>query len=1752
MATLKKQIYYLIYRNILIKKRNKNQTFQEIFIPLIFCINLITIKYSIPNQTYDAIPSFPTYSLDEGYYYPNSSVPLGFAPNTSENAAIMAAAAAKLNITASPSAIPFETEEDLLSAYLSEDNPAPIQTGIIFSDDFPGNLSYKIRRPYGAAPGAGLKASSDQCRNINPAPGLAGYGCPANQYLYSGFLTIQVAMDHAIATVINSKMDLPYPTISFQMFPKGEYEVGVETVKLVSSLYYIIMFTPFIAILLSSLVGEKEKKIKECMKIMGLKETAFWVAWAVTYQVIIAVASIFIVALSYAIGIFRKGNPFLIYLNFFFYGSSIVTISFMLTPFFNKGLTAGAAGSFFTLLISLAYIPLGLIEGIAPAIQWAMCLFAPISMALAMDKAVSYELLYGGLTFQTFGLGDFPAYACLVMLIVDTILYLTLAIYFENVVPSEYGLRKPLLFFLKPSYWSPGKSVSDKTHLLSDTNGSVNTNDEGGDVEAVHADVRQRDGIKIQNLEKIFPGSKRSGKPDVKAVDGISLDIYEGQITCLLGHNGAGKSTLINLLTGLMNANSGSATVYGHNIRNPIEMDTIRTIMGVCSQQNTLFDFLSPTEHLKVYAGLKGIPDEEIDGMVQKTLKDIDLDKQAATFAKDLSGGQQRKLCVGMAMIGNPKVLFLDEPSSGMDPYSRRKLWSLLKKQREGRVTLFTTHFMDEADILGDRKAIMSKGTLRCCGSSLFLKNRFGIGYHLGMVVEQNCAVDPITSLVQSHVADAGVDRAHGMELHYTLPLNDVSNFAGLFEALENKDDTGVSSTAMALGIQSYGISMTTLEEVFLKIGEEAEEEDDATDGSKKEKKGGKNKTNDQGFGTFVNDSSATSTPSTSIQDGAYNNSGITLEEVDEPQHTAAVQIEDATLDSTKLATNPIVTTSGAQIKAMCRILFLINIRMPFLYINRIIFPSIYMILGVLLSTLISFGGSDQSNPVARTLEPSLYLATVDEIVTNQKTSLLYKDSLPADQNISELVSEFSSLDISSEPQSNLSELFSVAPHSAALDVVNIGTGLQYTALYNDSTVHALPITLSVMSNAFYRLMDGLTPDQQITATNHPLPGTDIQVGFTSGFFFVIFFGMAVIGIPAGFAIFVIRERQIKVVSQLRVSGVEMWRFWLAHFLIDMFQFALPFIVGIIIIAAFRMPSFTQPGAMFMFILFMLMYMPLTTMFHYCVSFAFKDYETASGILPILILYACLFMLAPLLLMDLLVSTTVAGIIHLFICIVFPPYSVLGALYFIDKVYQQALVFNVVDKLTFGDYFTMDYFIFPTILVMIIPMIGYFFMLRYLEIRSKGGDTRDTCPGGSARKPMRASKVNNDKIEGEDSDVIAERVKVQQIFEEDKNCSVAIDSLRREFVKRIESGGCCQKQTVEEKTKVAVRNLSFAVNQGEVMGLLGPNGAGKTTALNTVIAEHEPTKGQIRVAGHDITSSLNEAFEAMGYCPQVDPLYPDVTLREHLEVYAAIKGIHASDIKNVTEQYMEALYISEHADKRSQHLSGGTKRKLCFAMSMLGDPQVVLMDEPSTGMDPKSKRFLWNTISASFQDKRGAILTTHSMEEADAVCSRVGIMVLGQLKCLGTTQHLKDKYGGGYVLEVKLQLHGQGALEERIEALHNYVRSILHDAEVSENFGERITYKIPKKSVASLSTVFAAMEKGKDTLGVEEYSFSQSTLEQVFIEFARIQEESDEIDEADKHMIGRTKRPEYDRSVSVRSLPRPQSELNGGASSEPC
>lgn len=212
--------------------------------------------------------------------------------------------------------------------------------------------------------------------------------------------------------------------------------------------------------------------------------------------------------------------------------------------------------------------------------------------------------------------------------------------------------------------------------------------------------------IKITNLRKEYK--------DVVAVDDLNLEIYEGELFSLLGVNGAGKTTTIKMLATLTKPTSGDATIYDYSILN--NEDKIKELVDISMQETAIARKLTVDENIEFYAKLSGQNNEEVEN-AKKTIYDaFGLDKVAKKQASKLSGGWQRKLSIALALVSNPKVLFLDEPTLGLDVIARRELWKIINTLK-GKVTIIlTTHYMEEAEALSDRIGIMKDGKLLFIG----------------------------------------------------------------------------------------------------------------------------------------------------------------------------------------------------------------------------------------------------------------------------------------------------------------------------------------------------------------------------------------------------------------------------------------------------------------------------------------------------------------------------------------------------------------------------------------------------------------------------------------------------------------------------------------------------------------------------------------------------------------------------------------------------------------------------------------------------------------------------------------------------------------------------------------------------------------------------------------------------------------------------------------------------------------------------
>jgi ABC-2 type transport system ATP-binding protein len=295
--------------------------------------------------------------------------------------------------------------------------------------------------------------------------------------------------------------------------------------------------------------------------------------------------------------------------------------------------------------------------------------------------------------------------------------------------------------------------------------------------------------IVVQDVRKYYGATK--------AVDGVSFDVSEGEVFGMLGPNGAGKSTTIELVEGLRRADSGAITVLG--FRQPQQADAIKMRIGIQLQTTALYPRLTVTEILDLfhsfYPGRRTLPTKEL-------IELVDLQDKRGTRSKQLSGGQKQRLSVALALVNDPDLIFLDEPTTGMDPQARRQLWDVIENfKRQGKTVLLTTHYMEEAQQLCDRVAIMDHGHILELDHPEALIRKF---FHEVAIVFEDGNVDVSTYRTLPGVASATTDGGH-----VTLYSGDVPR---TMAALLEREQSGAGA------LRDLSVHNATLEDVFLKL----------------------------------------------------------------------------------------------------------------------------------------------------------------------------------------------------------------------------------------------------------------------------------------------------------------------------------------------------------------------------------------------------------------------------------------------------------------------------------------------------------------------------------------------------------------------------------------------------------------------------------------------------------------------------------------------------------------------------------------------------------------------------------------------------------------------------------------------------------------------------------------------------------------------------------------------------------------------
>uniref|UniRef100_A0A8C6G270 ATP binding cassette subfamily A member 6 n=1 Tax=Moschus moschiferus TaxID=68415 RepID=A0A8C6G270_MOSMO len=1437
--------------------------------------------------------------------------------------------------------------------------------GVIFNDSF----SYKLKfyqRYY--VPVLKEDFFSAYCRQTN----INDFSCALEKYWKGGFVPLQAAINAAIiqTTTNHYVMEelMSVTAVNMKTLP-FIFKENLQNEMFI--FYCLLYFSPFIYFLSLNVTRER-KKYKDLMNLMGLQDSAFWLSWGLIYAGFIFVTSIIITVTITSTEIIILTGFTVIFTLFFLYGLSLIALAFLMTVLLKKAVLT----SLVVFLLTLFWGGVGFTafyQQLPSPLKWTFSICSPFAFSAGLNQIIHLDYTMNSIFFPDASGDSYIMIATFSILTFDALLYLMLALYFDKILPYGNESHYSPLFFLNSSscfqHRRTGSDVAKK---------DVDPEPPSDDYcEPVAPEFQGREAVRIRNVKKVY--KEKTGK--VEVLKGLFFDIYEGQITAILGHSGAGKSVLLRILSGSSVPTEGSVTIYNKNLSEMQDLEEIQKITGICPQFNVQFDMLTVKENLRLFAKIKGIWPEDVEQEVQRVLLELDIENIQDDLATLLSEGQKRKLTIGIALLGDPQVLLLDEPTAGLDPFSRHRIWNFLRQRKADRVILLSTNLTDEADILADRKVILSNGRLKCAGSSVFLKRRWGLGYHLSLYRSETCDPGKITSLINHHIPDAKLKMESKEKLVYTLPAERTNKFPDLFGDL----DEGCS-----LGVMSYEVSTSTLNEVFMKL-----------EGNSM-----------AGQGISISEMSR--------------DTGR-LHEVDPP------------------CLSPPKTQKAVSVAGLWRLQFWAIARLRFLQLRRGKkgLLTLLFVFGVAMFPLIveSIFYAVLNETTDWEFKPELYFLSPGQLPQDPRTSLLIINNTESDiedfiqslkhQNILVEVDDFENRNGTEDPSYN-----------GAIIVSGKRKDHRFSVVCNTRRLHCFPVLMSVVSNGLLRLLNH-TQHIRTQRSSFPL----VSAGVLPSCSFFLFF--VTCSLSPYIAMNSVSDYKKRTKSQLWICGLLPSAYWCGQALVDVNLYNLILLSMYLIFYLQTVHSSDFDVSLYYLqVVMTLGYAASLVFLTYVIAFIFRKRRKNSGLWSF-----CFYV----------VSTYTNNIPVLIACMVLAPSATLSG--FIAFLHEVRNVIKCAINFECAPYF---------------QALLFMFVLRCLEAKC-GKKIMQKDPVFRISPKSRDARSNAEKPVGEDEDVQAERIRTAT-----KPVIIA-SCLHKEYA------GQKKRCFSRRRKKTAVRNISFCVKKGEILGLLGPNGAGKSSSVRMISGMMKPTAGEVGDA----------SIRFLGYCPQENVLWPSLTTHEHLEVFAAVKGLQRADAR-VTGGRLQAARTEQPRVSALQ---------LCFVLSLLGDPPVLLLDEPSTGLDPAEQKQLWQTIQTAVRNTaRAALLTTHSMAEAEAVCDRVAVMVSGSLRCIGSIQHLKNSLGKDYLLELKLKEAAQGT------SVHTEVLRLFPRAAQQERYSSFLAYRLPVQDVQPLSQAFHKLETVKRNFNLEEYSLSQCTLEKVFLELSKEQELGNVDEEANTTM----------------------------------
>lgn len=1604
------------------------------------------------------------------------------------------------------------------------------------SSSLPPNIDYTIRM--------NIENVMRTDRARNPFWVKDAYISATRTQRYSrGFVYLQESIERAIIEMqTGNAMD--GPAVQMQAFPypcyyKDEY---LNSIAFAFPMALMISWVLFIAHFVKKLVHERELRLHEYMKMMGVNPISHFFAWLIESGAFLLVTVIILTIILKAGGILPRSDGFVLFLYLCDYGFSVLAVSFLVSSFFDKTNIAGLSGSLIYVISFFPFIVLiHLEDNLSFSVKSALSLFSPTCFSYASQYIARYEKQEEGIQWSNMYIsplaGDTSSFGWLCwLLLIDSLVYFIIGIYIRMVFPGKYGIAVPWYFPVTKSFWTDMFSCCSKTpkkigrgllftNMMQDQSSMNKSKGKGSLAAKGEEDFSGLPvGVSLYGLTKTY--GKRN------AVDNLNLSFYEGHVTSLLGHNGAGKTTTMSLLTGLFAPTVGTIEVYGMDMQ--MFIDDVRKEMGVCMQYDVLFDHLTTKEHLLLYAQIKAPhwTKQEVKEQVHKILMETDMHAHRHKRVGTLSGGMKRKLSISIAFIGGSRLVVLDEPTTGVDPCSRRSIWDIIIQHKQERTIILSTHHLDEAEVLSDRIAFLERGGLKCCGSPFYLKDKLAKGYNLTLTKKVETAdskekfdYEKLRDFIHSHLPDARQkDREMG-DLVYALPPYTPQN-ASEYHSLLNSLDQNLDK----LHLGCYGISDTTLEEVFLQLTRDDLEPKESETWSVSES-------------VIENDMFASRDSLSEDSNSMYLGEKASLTG-NSTVRGFALGVQRVIAMLLKRVHHSRRDWKGLFSQVLLPVLFVIaamglgSIKSDLQHFPEIVLsPALYHVdeqyaffsnqnpnTSRLVDTMMSYPGidhvcmTDPTDPVCKG-RPSTGSQTWVSGGNSSATFTTCKcsnqvQSCPAQGYdpprkrcpSSQIVYNLTGVNIENYLLATANnfirdryggwEFGKPLPIDLKMDMLDVPANRTLSKVwYNSEGHHSMPAYLNSLNNFFLR--SSLPPEKRyqyaISISSHPYPGQvqdeDLMVGGLVSILVALCVLTGYSIMTASFVIYEVQEHHTGSKRLQQISGISEPFYWIINFFYDMALYMIPVVLSVVMVAAFQLPAFTERQNLAAVTLLLVLFGFSTFPWMYLLSAMFKDTEMA------FIGYVCINLFIS---VNTIISTSIIyflgqlnqndqSIQNIYqtmsnIFLVFPQFSFGNGLMELARVDMQVQILSGFGVDAYKNPFSMD-------------VLGWMFISMFLQgficftLRLLLNKTL-------LRKVRRLFCWKRNAVQSyspnEDEDVLDERLRVGRGDASSDILQVNhLTKVYQNFSKRVQ----------------AVKSLSVGIPAGECFGLLGVNGAGKTTTFKMLTGDISPSGGSAKI--RDIDGRMVDIIDCrreginIGYCPQVDALDDLLTGEEHLYFYARIRGISKRDISQVVNYLLKKLQLNYHRNNTSESYSCGTRRKLSTALALIGNPQILLLDEPSSGMDPRSKRHLWKIISEQVMGKCAVVLTSHSMEECEALCTRLAIMVKGQFRCLGSLQHIKNRFGSGFT--VKMYLTGASY---DVDMISNFMQQNFPGTCLKDNHSNMVEYHVPV-APGGVASIFSLLESNKTVLQIKHFSVSQTTLDEVFINFATAKVDTD-------------------------------------------